>query len=110
MKSSLISLNEIPPALEIARAIGVVPLSWIGTALIRSARPTGDSDVNDTPEAIAASCRRPIATGESCTALRSQVENDCFPFGGATRAIRSLISHSGRNAIRRVAGPKAALA
>src|SRR3954463_3906627 len=55
MKSASSSSNAIPPAVEIARAIGAVPVSRTGTALIAPARSAGDSDDSDAPVAFAAS-------------------------------------------------------
>ena len=56
MKSESSSSKEIPPAVEIARAIGAVPSSFTGTSLIKPARLAIDSDDNTAPDAIAASC------------------------------------------------------
>ena len=70
MKSASSSSNEIPPAVEIARAIGAMPLSLIGTALIKSARAAGDIADSETPDAIVASCSKPISTGDRCAVLR----------------------------------------
>jgi len=105
MKSASSSSNDIHPAVEIARAIGAMPLSLMGTALIRSASFPGDSDDSDTPDAIAVSCNRPMPTGESCAALRSQLEKDCLPRNADSRAVRSFSLRSGRRAMRSVACP-----
>ena len=100
----------MPPAVEIARAIGAAPVSSIGTALIRRARSAGDSDDSDTPEALAASCSNPIATGERLTALRRKLDSDCLPFGAESFAIKSFASRSGRRAMCRVARPDVSIA
>jgi hypothetical protein len=81
-----------------ARAIGAIPESSIGTALIRLARSGGASDASDVPDALAASCSNPIATGERLTALRRKFDRDCLPFGPETFAIRSFMLRSGRSA------------
>ena len=71
MKSASISSKQMPPAVEIARAIGAMPLSSIGTALINPARFSVDSEDSATPDPIAASCNRPIdvASESEVTAL-----------------------------------------
>ena len=84
-----------------------MPLSFIGTALISPATFCGDSDDRDVPEAMAASCSRPMPTGESCAALRSQFDNDCFAFGAESRAVSALMSRSGLKAMWSVACPEA---
>ena len=105
MKSASISSNAIPPAVEIARAIGATPVSSIGTALIRLARSAGDSDASDVPDALAASCSNPIATGERLAALRRKFDRDCLPFGAESFAVSSSMSRSGRSATCSVACP-----
>ena len=110
MKSASSSSNAIPPAVEIARAIGATPVSSIGTALIRLARSAGDSDASEAPDALAASCSNPIATGERLTALRRKFDRDCLPFGADTFAISSFMSRSGRSATCSVACPALSIA
>src|SRR5438477_12250004 len=106
MKSGLSSSNDMPPAVEIARAIGATPVRVTGTALIRWARSADDNDDSETPVALAASCSNPIATGDRCAALRRKFDRDCLPFGADNRAIRSFISISGRKIVWRVAFPE----
>src|ERR1700744_4667858 len=64
MKSASSSSKAMPPAVEIARAIGARPVSSIGTALTRSASSSADNDDSEAPEAAAVSCSKPIAAGE----------------------------------------------
>ena len=40
-----------------------------------------------------------------CAALRRKLDSDCLPFGADSRAVRSSISRSGRNAIFSIACP-----
>src|SRR4051812_34429029 len=58
MKSASSSSNDIPPAVEMARAIGTAPLSSIGTALINPAR------LVDTTTATHRKRSPPPATGQ----------------------------------------------
>src|SRR4051812_29584226 len=92
MKFASISLKRIPPALDIARAIGATPLIWRGTSLIRAARSAADSDGSAAPEVVAISCSKPIPAGESCVALRSQLEKDCLPLGMESRSRDQIIN------------------
>ena len=50
-----------------------MPLSLTGTALINPARFAGDSDGSDTPEAIAASCNRPMRDRRQVRRLAQEV-------------------------------------
>ena len=105
MKSASSSSKEMPPAVEIARAIGATPVSLTGTALIKSARLCGGNEDSDWPDEIAASCNRPMATGERLSALRRKLDSDCLPRGAEDRAANSSIPRSGRKATRRTASP-----
>src|SRR5258705_46956 len=70
------SANAMPPAVEIARAIGAMPVRRIGTALTRRASSSGGK-VASLP--LVASCNRPISAGERLMILRRKVESDCLP-------------------------------
>ena len=101
----------MPPAVEIARAIGAVPVSLIGTALINSASSAGESDDSDRPDAIAASCNRPIATGDKLRGLAQEIgERLLAARRGQSRGQMRLPSRSGRKAICSIASPDAAMA
>ena len=69
MKRASISPSRMPPALEIARSIGIGARRSSGTALISAATLSGE-DGNALP---VASRTRPAATGERPAALRSRV-------------------------------------
>ena len=111
MKSASSSSNEIPPAVEIARAIGAVPLSLIGTALIKPARLAGDNDDSETPDAIAASCSRPMADRRQMRGLAQTIgERLLASRRGQPRSQFDSMSRSGRNATCNVASPVAMIA
>ena len=101
----------MPPALEIAFSIGAVPLRRTGTALMRSASAAGVSALSGDAQAMRVSCNSAIAAGDSCAALRRNVDSDCLPRGRA-EALRQISQRamSGRRSMCRIASPEAAIA
>src|SRR5262245_47632969 len=87
----------MPPADEIARAIGATPVNVIGTALMRDASSPADMLASDAPDVFAASCSSPIATGDNPAALRKKFDNDCLPFGADSFFVRSSVARSGQS-------------
>ena len=94
-------VEQIPPAVEIARAIGAMPVMPTGTALISAARRSGERADNGSAVSSRASCRSPIATGGNFSALRSKVESDGLRPSTERRRRASISSaeRSGRKAI-----------
>ena len=90
--------------------MGAVPVRRTGTALTRSASAAGAMLAKCCDDAMAASCSRPIATGDRFAALRKNVESDCFARGAARRAARSACVRSGRKSMCRIASPVLAIA
>ena len=72
----------MPPAVEIALATGLTPVSVTGTALISAASSSALIALSDGP---AASRSRPIAAGASRVALRRKLDSDCLPRGADRR-------------------------
>jgi hypothetical protein len=60
----------MPPAVEIARSNGATPAKRTGTALMKAASVLESIVDRFRPSAIAASCTKPMATGERPAALR----------------------------------------
>src|SRR6516225_597625 len=100
----------MPPAVEIARAIGATPVSLMGMALISLARSSGENEDSDRPDEIAASCIKPITTGERLAALRRKLAIDCLLRDADKRAVNSLASKSGRKATCSIASLVCAIA
>ena len=74
-----------------ARPIGAMPVSSIGTALIRLARSGGDSDASEVPDALAASCSNPIATGDRPNGLAQEIRQGLFALW--RRDLRDQVFH-----------------
>ncbi len=100
----------MPPAVEIARAIGATPVSLTGTALDQRGEFRRRSEDSAAPDTIAASCNNPIATGDSFNALRRKFDNDCLPRGADSALTSWPPSRSGRKATCRIASPDAVIA
>ena len=103
MKRGSISSKETPPAVEIARSIGAVPVIRMGTLLTSAASAAGLIDDRVFPSRYAASFKRPTATGESLAAFLRKVEMDCFSRGFERAASKSVIEMPGRKSIVRMA-------
>jgi len=100
----------MPPAVEMARAIGAVPVKRTGTALMRAASAAGVMVETRSGAASVASCSKPIAAGERLAALRRNVDSDCFPRDAESRCSSAVRVTSGRRSMCRIASPEAAMA
>ena len=95
MKCSSTSSKATPPAVEMARAIGIVPVRRTGTALMSAASAVRRHGRRRARGCEAASCSRPIAAGDRFAALRRNVDSDCLPRGAARRCSSAAASTSG---------------